>query len=86
MDNFWDIWEDLVLKQSLNIFLSVPYIFCPSFLGKIVPFFQFLQAESHSTNISGLGALINRFGRENVSELMQLKENMSSIYKNLIEK
>ena len=47
---------------------------------------QFLQAESYSTNINGIGALISQFKLESVPELTKLKVYMGSVYKNLVEK
>ena len=57
-DDFWDILEASILKHSIDVFLSVSYPLCPRFLGKIILFLQFLQAEPHSINASGLEALV----------------------------
>ena len=85
-DNFCDVQEALVLKPSLDIFPSVPYFLCPSFLGKLILFLQFLQAEPHSINASDVEALVSQFGPESVPKLTQLREDMGSTYKDLVER
>ena len=85
-DDFWDVWETLILKHSLNIFSSVPHPLCLRFPGKIVLFLQFLQVESHSTNASSIGAFVSQFESEIVSELMQLREDIGSAYEDLVER
>ena len=85
-DDFWNVWEASVLEHSLDVFPSVLYPICPSFPGEIVLFLQFLQAEPHSTNASGVGALVSQFGPESVLELTQLREDMGSAYEDLVER
>ena len=58
-DDFWEIWETLVLEHSFNISSSIFYLIYPKFQGKIVLFLQFLQVKSHSINVSGVEAYIS---------------------------
>ena len=85
-DDFWDVWKASVLKHSLDVFPFIPHPLCLGFLDEIVLFLQFLQAEPHSTNASGVGALVSQFGPKSVPELTQLREDMSFTYEDLVER
>ena len=86
MDDFWDVWEALVLEHFLDFFLvlwKTSYFKCFCFFIFVL---KFRQPQFYVSNISNLRTVLNDFALEGVPESVELGQDSCSTYKDLVEK
>lgn len=59
-DNFWCVWEHLVVKYPINVFLTFFQPFRLHFLSSKILALQFLQPQPHTTNADPLKLFVSQ--------------------------
>ena len=84
IDNFWDIWETLVLEHSFDVFPALQKACSSECFYFFVVILQLKELYSHTFNI-GIRTVKNYFALEEVPKLVQLGKSSCSIYEDLME-
>ena len=85
-DDFWDVYEALILKHSLNIFIVLWKTCRSRCFCFVVIVLKFEQRQSHASNIDNIKTVLRYLALEEVSELVKLRKASCSVYKDLMEK
>ena len=85
-NNFRDVEEALVMQDSVNIFsaLLAELLISPGFSGLLVFLLEFLQPQSHTTNVGNIKTFIWQLVLEQIPKLPQLEYQVHSTSENLL--
>ena len=86
MDDFWDVWEALVLEYSLNIFPVFQNTSSSKYFCFLIVVSKFRELQFHSSNICIVGIVLSYLTLDKVSEFVELKKSSCSTYEDLVEK
>ena len=68
-DDFWDVWEPLVLEHSLDVLLAFRKPSSSQRYCLFVIVLQLGESQTHGTNADSVRALCTQVGSERVPEL-----------------
>ena len=86
IDNFWDVWEALVLEHSFIIFLVFQKICKSKHFCFFVIVLKFGEPQSHAFNVGNIKIVSSYLTLGGVPELVELQKSNYFAYKDLIEK
>ena len=85
-NDFWDVWEALVLKHYFDILLVFRKACSSKYFFFLVFVLNFGQLQSYASNTSNVKTISSYLALKRISESEKLKKDSCSTYEDLVER